>query len=174
MIVPKELVRAVDEVDVQRRPPPPYYPSASRPGAATLDAMADADIIRLQLRPVRQALIELHKGLIDAEREQYEQSHGRVPPAELLQLLLSDPQFAWLRSISELIVRIDEMSEADEPPTRQQADEVLGTVRRLLTQTDTRAEFTRRYADTLQRQPALVVVHGRVMRALDAGRSPIE
>jgi hypothetical protein len=132
--------------------------------------MADADTIRLHLRPVRQALLELHKGLIDSEREQYELAHGRVPPAELLQLLLGDPQFAWLRSISELIVKIDEMSEADEPPTPEQADDVLGLVRRLLTQTDTRSEFARRYADTLQRQPALVVIHGRVMQALDAAR----
>jgi len=130
--------------------------------------MADDDVIRLQLRPVRQTLIELHKALLEAERAQYELVHGRVPPAELLQLLLGDPQFAWLRSISELIVRIDELSEAEEPPTRQQSDEVQGLVRRLLTGTDTRSEFARRYADTLQRQPAIVVIHGRVMRALGA------
>lgn len=130
--------------------------------------MARDDPNRQRLRPVRQTLIELHKGLLEAEREQYEQVHGRVPPAELLQLLLGDPQFAWLRSISELIVRIDEMSEADEAPTPEQAGEVLGLVHRLLTQSDTRAEFTRRYAETLQRQPTLVVIHARVMRALDA------
>jgi hypothetical protein len=132
--------------------------------------MVSDEGVRQRLRPVRQGLIELHKGLIDAEREQYEQVHGRLQPAELLQLLLGDPQFAWLRSISELIVQIDEMSEADQPPTRQQADEVLGLVRRLLTQTDGGTEFARRYAETLQRQPALVVIHGRVMRALDAAR----
>src|SRR5512132_2115395 len=133
--------------------------------------MADGRI-RQHLRPVRQALIELHKGLIDAERGEYEQVHGRVPPAELLQLLLGDPQFAWLRSVSELIVQIDEMSEAEEVPTRQQADEVLGLVRTLLTQTDTRNDFARRYAETLQRHPALVVIHGHVMRALDLTSIP--
>lgn len=133
--------------------------------------MGEESVIRLQFRPVRQALIELHKALIDAEREQYEQVHGRVPPAELLQLLLGNPQFAWLRSISELIVQIDEMSEAGEPPTREQSDGVLGLVHRLLTQTDTREEFARRYAETLQRQPGLVVIHGRVMRALEASHA---
>jgi hypothetical protein len=133
--------------------------------------MRDDDVVRKQLRPVRQLLIELHKALIEAEREQYEQVHGRVPPAELLQLLLADPQFAWLRSISELIVQIDEMSEADEPPTQGHAEQVLGLVHRLLSQTDTRAEFARRYAETLERQPGLVLIHGRVMRALEASRT---
>lgn len=128
--------------------------------------MPQDDVIRQELRPLRQSLLELHKALIDEERAQYEQVHGRVPPAELLQLLLGDSQFAWLRSISELIVQIDEMSEGDDPPTRARADEVLGLVRRLLTQTGT--EFAQRYADALQRQPAIVMIHGRVLRALDA------
>lgn len=122
---------------------------------------------RARLRPVRQALIHLHKALIEAERDEYEQVHGRVAPAELLQLLLGDPQFAWLRSISELIVQIDELSERDEPPTPAQANDVLGLVRQLLTETDARTEFARRYAETLQRRPDLVVAHGHVIRALD-------
>lgn len=126
------------------------------------------DSTRTRLRPVRQALIDLHKGLLEAERGQYEQVHGPVTPAELLQLLLGDPQFAWLRSISALIVQIDEMSEADEPPTLAQTDEVLALVRQLLTQADPRAEFAQRYGETLQRQPPLVMIHGRVMRTLDA------
>jgi hypothetical protein len=129
----------------------------------------DDDVVRVRLRPVRQTLIELHKGLLDAERQQYEQVHGRVPPAELLQLLLGDSRFSWLRSISELIVQIDEMSEGERPPTAEQAAEVLGLVHRLLTRSDTRGEFARHYAETLERQPTLVAIHGRVMRALEAG-----
>lgn len=121
---------------------------------------------RARLGPVRQALIHFHKALIEAERKEYEQAHGPVAPAALLQLLLGDPQFAWLRSISELIVQIDELSEGDEPPTRAQVDDVLGLVRQLLTQDDARTEFARRYAETLQRRPDLVVAHGQVVRAL--------
>jgi hypothetical protein len=125
------------------------------------------DAMRQRLRPARQALLELHKGLLDAEREQYEQAHGRVSASALLQLLLGDPHFAWLRSISELIVKIDEMSEAEESPTRGETDQVLALVRDLLTQPDDSSDFARRYAETLQRQPTLVVTHGRLMRALD-------
>lgn len=122
------------------------------------------------LRPVRQALLDLHKQLLEAERAQYERTHGRVQPGELLQLLLGDPQFAWLRSVSELIVRIDEMAEADDPPSAEAVQQVLSVVERLLAQPDSASDFARRYADTLQQHPALVVYHGRVMHALEAAR----
>jgi hypothetical protein len=93
-----------------------------------------------------------------------------VQPAALLQLLLADPRFAWLRAISELIVQIDEVSEAEEPPTPQQADELVRLVRRLLTETDDRSEFARHYAETMERQPTLLTLHGRVISAVDLAR----
>ncbi len=122
------------------------------------------------LRPVRQALLDLHKQLLESERAQYEGAHGRVQPGELLQLLLNDPRFAWLRSVSELIVRIDEMAEADEPPAADAVDQVLSIVDRLLSQPDSGSDFARKYEETLQRHPELVVHHGRVMHALEAAR----
>jgi hypothetical protein len=123
------------------------------------------------LRPVRQALLDLHKQLLEAERAEYERAHGRVQPGELLQLLLGDPQFAWLRSVSELIVRIDEMAEAEEPPPGDAVRQLLSVVERLLAQPDSGSEFARRYEETLQRNPSLVVHHGRVMHALEAARN---
>lgn len=122
------------------------------------------------LRPVRQALLDLHKQLLEAERTQYERVHGRVQPGELLQLLLGDPQFAWLRSVSELIVRIDEMAEAEEPPSDGAVAQVLSVVERLMSEPASASEFARRYAETLEHNPSLVVHHGRVMHALEAAR----
>ena len=40
--------------------------------------------------------------------------YGRVSSHDLLQAILNDPQFMWLRPVSELIVRIDEILEHDE------------------------------------------------------------
>ncbi len=65
-----------------------------------------SDALRLRLQRLRRGLLRLHKVLLDGERERYEQVFGRVASSgALLQLVIHDEQFAWLRSISELIVR---------------------------------------------------------------------
>ena len=62
---------------------------------------------------LRTALLHLHKTLLEWERAAYERIHGRASPNNLLTALMNDPQFAWLRPLSELIVRIDESLEID-------------------------------------------------------------
>ena len=63
-------------------------------------------------------LLNLHKALLDDARAAYELDRGSVgSSANLLQLVISDPWFAWLHSVSELIVRIDETLAADSPAT---------------------------------------------------------
>ncbi len=69
-------------------------------------AMTDTD--RQFLFDLRKSLLHLHKTLLDWERAAYERIHGRVSSSELLKAIVEDPQFGWLRPISELIVRIDE------------------------------------------------------------------
>ena len=62
-----------------------------------------------QLQKVREALLELHKTLVDSERVGYEAALGPIPsPNHFLRLLSSDPWFAWLLPLSGLIVTIDE------------------------------------------------------------------
>jgi hypothetical protein len=68
-----------------------------------------------QLRTVRDQLLTLHKALLDAERATYEKAYGPVrSPGEMLQLVLNNEHFAWLRPYSGLIVRIDEWFAADD------------------------------------------------------------
>ena len=116
---------------------------------------------------MRHGLLELHKALLDAERERYERVHGKVTAGKMLQLAFQDPQFAWLRSMSELIVRIDELLEAEEASDGD-AESLLATTRSLLTTSDQSTNFAREYEAALQRDPHVVVLHGRVVRALDA------
>jgi hypothetical protein len=73
--------------------------------------MNDAD--RQFLFDLRKSLLHLHKILLDWERSAYERIHGRVSSSELLKAIVEDPQFAWLRPISSLIVRIDETVDAE-------------------------------------------------------------
>jgi hypothetical protein len=68
-----------------------------------------------ELRTVRDHLLTLHKALLDAERGRYEKAYGPVrSPGEMLQLVLGNEHFAWLRTYSGLIVRIDEWLASDE------------------------------------------------------------
>jgi len=123
--------------------------------------------MRAQLTAVRHGLLELHKALLDGERGRYEKIHGKVTAGKMLQLALQDPQFAWLRAMSELIVRIDELLDAEEA-SDSDVETLLTGARTLLTTTGQSTAFAREYEASLQRDPHVVVLHGRVAHALDA------
>ncbi len=148
---------------------------AAAAASAVLDAaspyalMTDAN--RARLRELRAKLLQLHKVLLDDAKVAYEMDRGRVPSnASLLQLVISDPWFAWLHSLSELVVRIDETVEADSPANDADAATLIDQVERLLTASETGEGFQRRYFDALQRQPAVVMAHADVRRVIKAMR----
>ena len=123
------------------------------------------------LRELRTQLLQLHKVLLEDARVAYELDRGRVgTTANLLQLVINDPWFAWLHSLSELIVRIDELLGKDAPSTESDATALLEQVENLLTASESGEGFSRRYYDALQRQPAVVLAHAAVRRTLKARR----
>jgi catechol 2,3-dioxygenase len=137
--------------------------------AASLPELTDAT--RDRLRSVRAGLLKLHKVLLDDARAAYEMDRGRVGTnANLLQLVINDPWFAWLHSLSELIVRMDEGLSKDVPATEADATELLDEVERLLTASETGDGFQKRYFEALQRQPAVVLAHADVRRTLRTRR----
>jgi len=77
--------------------------------------MNDAD--RALLAELRRHLLQLHKLLIDWQRVDYERTHGRLQTTQLLNVIFNDPSFAWLRTMSGLIVRIDEMTATEAKAT---------------------------------------------------------
>jgi hypothetical protein len=119
-----------------------------------------------RLRVLRRGLLHLHKVLLDAERAVYEQVMGRVSSGELLQLVINHEQFAWLHSISELIVRIDELLDSDEPATTSEAKLLFAQARAMLKPSETGGEFERRYHVALQRDPDVVLAHREVTKTL--------
>ncbi len=126
---------------------------------------------RTRLRELRAKLLQLHKVLLDDARAAYEMDRGRVPSnASLLQLVINDPWFAWLHSLSELVVRIDETIEADSPATDADAAALINEVEKLLTASENGEGFHRRYYDALQRQPAVVLAHADVRRVIKSMR----
>jgi hypothetical protein len=121
---------------------------------------------REQLKNLRRALLRLHKALLDDERLAYERIYGQVTGGELLQLVINQEQFAWLQSISELIVSIDEMLDTDEPATDADADSLLTQTRALLKPSEEGNDFARKYYAALQRDPDIVLAHREATKIL--------
>jgi hypothetical protein len=108
----------------------------------------------------------LHKALLEWERTQYERTHGHVAKGELLRVIVSDPQFAWLRPVSELIVRIDETLDGENPATATEFDAIVAQARRLIAPDETGRPFEQRYLAALQEMPDVVIAHGAVTAVL--------
>jgi hypothetical protein len=124
------------------------------------------------LTDLRRALLHLHKTLLEWERAAYERMHGRVSGHELLRAILNDPQFVWLRPVSELIVRIDETLENDlptEPAKAGAASDVaaiIAQVRTLVVPDETGTPYAQRYHMALQEHPDAVFAHRGVTAVL--------
>ncbi|MBE9181187.1 hypothetical protein IQ268_21735 [Oculatella sp. LEGE 06141] len=122
------------------------------------------------LRDLRNKLLRLHQVLLATERITYEQVRGRVSSGELLQLVLEHEQFAWLRRISELVVQIDEMLEADEPIALNAVQALLDDARLLITPSELGTVFARKYYNALQREPDVVLAHAEVSGLLTSNK----
>src|SRR5882724_3889943 len=120
---------------------------------------------REHLAQLREAMMQLHKALVDSERHSYEQSIGTIAsPGHFLQLLTQDPWFAWLHPVSELIVAVDEALDAKEPLTREGAEVLVKQVRGLLVASETGEGFARHYFEALQRDPDVLYAHAATMK----------
>jgi hypothetical protein len=120
-----------------------------------------------RLRGLRRGLLKLHKTLIESERDGYERINGPIRGSgHFLQLLIGDPWFAWLRPISTLVTRIDELQDADEPATADEMTALVREARELLDPSATGGGLGPAYHAALQRDPAVVLAHGEVARVL--------
>lgn len=118
------------------------------------------------LRELRIKLLRLHKLLLDTERITYEQVRGQVSSGELLQLVVNHDQFAWLHQLSERIVQLDELLDADEPVTSEAIAALVTDIRSLLTPNELGSDFAVKYDAAFQRNPDVVLAHADVITLL--------
>jgi hypothetical protein len=129
------------------------------------------EITRQQLVKVRTVLLRLHKTLLDFEREGYERARGKIGNSyEFLQVVMSDPWFAWLRQLSELIVEIDELLAAKEMPREATALALIRQASILLTPSASGSEFQRKYFAAMQQSPEVVLAHSEFASVLGPAR----
>jgi len=117
---------------------------------------------------LRKALLHLHKTLLDWERSAYERIHGRASASELLKAIVEDPQFGWLRPISELIVRIDQTVDTELPDSAAEIDALVARAREVTAADEAGSPHAQRYYAALQEHPDAVFAHRDVTNVLKA------
>ena len=129
--------------------------------------MNDAE--RALLVELRRLLLQLHKTLIDWQREEYELDHGRLQTTQLLDVMFNDPQFAWLRSMSGLIVRIDEALEVKPPKPEIETGPLVAGAKDLIAP-ESGTPYAERYHAALQELPDAVLAHRDLVTLLKLKR----
>src|SRR5687767_1679710 len=103
-----------------------------------------------RLRDARNLLLKLHKNLVDHERAIWEGINGPASAGQFLNVLLENPDFAWLRKFSTLIVDIDEMFAQKDGYTAEAVELHLSKLRELISMKDEDDDFRAKYQAALQ------------------------
>jgi hypothetical protein len=103
------------------------------------------------LKNGRDALLRLHKTLLDHERAIYEGAHGPVNAGQFLNILLEDQDFAWLRKFSTLIVDIDELFDQKDGVSADAIEIHIKKLRDLVSMKGEDEGFREKYQTALQR-----------------------
>lgn len=119
-----------------------------------------------QLKEARLQLLQIHKLLVDSEREVYEKNNGSITSGQYLGLLLNDPNLMWLRKFSALIVEIDEMMDLDDGYTQNMIDKQLDQMKALLNFNSGDEEFNGKYQAYLQNNSEIVARHSELKKLL--------
>lgn len=119
------------------------------------------------INDLRNAMLQLHKALLDAERLTYQESFGPIrSPHHFLQLLTGDPHFAWLRPLSTHVVIIDEAMDAKVPPTPEAIEGLIQEAVLVLATIQESKAFSFRYQAAMQSTPDVVLAHARIVDLL--------
>ncbi|MES2124391.1 MAG: hypothetical protein V4503_06850 [Gemmatimonadota bacterium] len=128
--------------------------------------MTSSDL-QLRLAPVREAMLNLHRNLLDAERIAYERLNGRVPgSADVLQLAIHDPWFAWLRPLTALLVAMDEAMLEDSPEADARVPGLLEEARMMVRADEDGSDFQQRLFELVQRSPDVAIAEVSAARLL--------
>jgi hypothetical protein len=124
---------------------------------------------RALLVELRRLLLQLHKTLIDWQRADYERVHGRLQTTQLLNVMFNHPEFAWLRSMSGLIVRIDEALEVKPPKPEIETGPLVAGAQELVAP-ESGTPYAQRYHAALQELPDAVLAHRDLITLLKMKR----
>ncbi len=143
-----QVVAAPDASSLPDDPFPPEPPATDAPPPKPLD-----------LRGVRNRLLDVHRRLLQTQQLEVEHATGRkMSPHEVLAAAMGDPRFAWLRELSALITQIDEaVADKDGDPAAPLL--LCDRVRTLLGPPNPATDFGARYLRAMQSNPDVILAH---------------
>jgi hypothetical protein len=122
---------------------------------------------KFELKELSLRLLRLHKALMSYEQKEYEEMFGKVSsPHQFLDLLMNHPHFSWLRTLSQLIVGIDELVDSKENVLESQVDDLVKYTQSLVTGNKEDTDFMKKYITSVQKDPHVALAHGKVIQML--------
>lgn len=119
------------------------------------------------LSQVREQLLSLHKALLEYQKHIYESTVGPMQnPNHYYNLVINDPSFAWLRTLSALVISIDEILEGKDEITDAKVGQIVKYTKGLLTATEGPTPFEKSYVEAIQRDAQIALLHGKLMQLL--------
>ena len=91
-------------------------------------------------------------------------------PNTKLQLLLNDPEFEWLRSLSQLMTLVDDGIFQKDPLTEEQFLGLLDMVQNLLIK-HTNKRFSEKFLSLCRMRPEIMIEHRELSKFLDDKKS---
>lgn len=124
---------------------------------------------RRYLQQLRSTFLKLHKALLEFERREYEQIHGRIAsPHEFLRLAMGDDWFNWLRPFSQFIVQMDDVLGSKDPFTIEQVEQLAESAHALIQASEEGSLAQQRYFYAIQRDFDTAILHVEVAKLLNA------
>ncbi len=122
------------------------------------------------------ALRELHRALMEHAQRDYEREHNvALTPVEQLQMLTTHPSFDWLRGLSELMVDIDLLRDAEPPVLAEISPAVRAAVEHFIAAPnplESGDAFAQHYWPCLHDDPHVAMAHADVKRTLESWPRP--
>lgn len=119
------------------------------------------------LSEIREQLLQLHKALLEYQKHIYEAASGPMQnPNHYYNLVISDPSFAWLRTLSALVVSIDEILESKDAVSDEKLTSIAKYTKDLITKADNEEVFTKNYSEALQTDLTVKQLHDSLITLL--------
>lgn len=121
---------------------------------------------RDKLKILTASFARIHKMLLEHQMSELEKTSGtEIKPAARLNLLLNDPDFVWLRNLSQLMAIADDVYFQKEEITGDQMLRILTASQDLFIR-ESKTEFTRRYKDSALKLSPLMLEHAQLLNIL--------
>ena len=143
-----------------------FAPDAVPPSHIEMPVATATDLHRLDA--IRNDLLRVHRGLLEAERNRFERQFGRIANnSAFLQLVINDPWFEWLRPMGQMVLLIDERtSDKKQPLGTVEATALFEQALGLLKADAEGTEFQRLFFESIQSSPELAVLVRQVAKGI--------